>query len=334
MRITRETLRKIAANTATERTRYNRHVIAVYLTGSILEGDPLLGGTADVDLVFVHDSQPPAGREILPITDDIHVDIGHLPQTLFLQPRALRGEAWLGSFLCSNPTLLHDTQHWFEFTQASVCAQFNQPENVLRRARPLAEKARQSWMNFHGDAKSSWPKTVAGYLSILKKAANSIACLSGPPLTERRFMLQFPDRAEAIGHPEIASILAALYTGQPLSDDEWEGWLRSWDKAYRSVEQSSDPPARLHPARRNYYLKAASTLWENDHKAAALWSFLHTWTEAVALSDNEEINQEWLGAVQRLGLSQDDFAGRMEAVDTYLDGIEEILDVWGEEHGV
>jgi hypothetical protein len=333
MRITRDTLRKIAANTAAERTRFNRHLVTVYLTGTLLEEDPLLGGTADIDLIFIHDSQPPFRREILPVTDDIHVDIGHLPQSLFLQPRALRAEAWLGTFLCSNPTILHDTQHWFEFTQASVCAQFNQPENVLRRARPFAEKARQTWMNLYSESKTSWPQVILSYLSILKKAANSVACLSGPPLTERRFMLQYPDRAETIGHPDLSTTLAALYTGQPLADEEWQAWLQSWEKAYLAAGQGEQPPARLHPARRSYYRKAAASLWDSDHRAAALWPILQTWTQAVVSTENEADKQEWLRAVEQLGLSQEDFAGRMEALDSYLDRVEEILDVWAEEHG-
>jgi hypothetical protein len=336
MRITREILRKVASNTVAERTRYNRHLVSIFLTGSLLEEDPLMGGTADVDLIFVHDSEPPFKREIVPVTDDIHVDIGHLPQSTFLQPRALRGEAWLGPFVCSNPLLLHDTQHWFEFTQAVVCASFHQPENVLRRARPLAEKARQAWMSLYTSQNVLWAKTVFQYLNILKEAGNSIACLSGPPLTERRFMLQYPSRASAIGQPEFASTLAALYTGQSLSDAEWHTWLESWEKAFMTAGQGDKAPVRLHPARRNYYRKAAAAMWENDEKYAALWPILHTWTEAVAFGQdqNEAALEAWLIAIQHLGLSEADFAGRMEALDTYLDGVEEALDGWAEEHGV
>jgi hypothetical protein len=335
MRITRDILRKVATNTAAERTRYNRHLVCIFLTGSLLEEDPMLGGTADVDLIFVHDGEPPFKREIVPVTDDIHVDIGHLSQSVFLHPRALRGEAWLGPFICNNPVLLHDTQHWFEFTQSSVCAQFNQPENVLRRARPLAEGARQSWMKLHGAQKDNWEKTVCVYLNILKNAANSIACLSGAPLTERRFMLQFPERADEIGHPELANTLAALFTGQPISDEDWTGWLDAWETAFNAVGGGENPPARLHPARRNYYRKAAISLWENDEKAAALWPILQTWTEAITFSQNQNESAcgAWRSAVQHLGLSEADLSGRVDALDGYLDQVEETLDVWAEEHG-
>jgi hypothetical protein len=334
MRITRDSLRKIAANIASERTRYNRHLVTIYMTGSILDEDPLLGGTTDVDLIFIHDSEPPFKREIIPVTDDVHIDIGHLPQSLFLQPRALRGEAWLGSFLCCSPVLLHDTQHWFEFTQASVCAQFHQPENALRRARPLAEKARQSWMNLYSESKASWPKVVLSYLNILRKAANSIACLNGPPLTERRFMLQYPERAELAGQPELAHTLAALYTGESLADEDWQVWLQSWEKDYLTAAQQEHSAARLHPSRKNYYRKAAAAMWEAGQKQAAVWPILNTWTDAVAATTADQPDNEWTNAVQQLGLGTQDLSGRLEAVDHYLDQVEETLDGWAEEHGV
>jgi hypothetical protein len=333
MRITRDILRKVAANTAAERTRYNRHILCIFLTGSLLDEDPLLGGTADVDLMFVHDSEPPSKREIVSVTDDVHVDIGHLAQSLFLQPRALRGDAWLGSFVCNNPVLLHDTQHWFEFTQASVCAQFNQPENVLRRSRPFAEKARQSWMSLYSSRKENWAETVLTYLNILKDAANSIACLSGPPLTERRLMHLFPKRADAVGQPDLARTLAALYGGQPLSDAEWSNWLAAWEKAVSAAGEMDNAPIRLHPARRNYYRKASLVMWESGEKNAAVWPIIQTWTEAAAFLNHEEYNQDWLTAVNQLGLNESDFGGRMDALDGYLDGVEETLDIWAAEHG-
>jgi hypothetical protein len=147
-------------------------------------------------------------------------------------------------------------------------------------------------------------------------------------------MLQYPDRADSIGRPELASTLAALYTGQPLSDDEWHTLLQSWEVSYRAAGLGDQPPARLHPARCNYYRKAAAFLWESNQKPAAMWPILHTWTEAVAsLATNAEC-QEWHSTIQRIGLGQDDFAGRLEALDGYLDLVEETLDAWAEDHGV
>ena len=58
MRLTRETLIKIARDTATQRARVSRRIICIYLTGSCLTDDPLLGGTTDIDLVIVQDGEP------------------------------------------------------------------------------------------------------------------------------------------------------------------------------------------------------------------------------------------------------------------------------------
>ncbi len=221
MRITRDALLKFARSTVEQRTRYNRHVVCVYLTGSLLDEEPLLGGAADIDLIFIHDIDPDKPREILPLTDTIHLDIAHLSQTQFLQPRSLRTDAWVGSYLVHGPMLLHENQHWFEYTQAAVFAGFNTPEYRLRRARPLAEDARQIWWNLRtgGENAAPGPAAVQGYLRALEQAANAVACLSGPPLTERRFMLQFPDRAAAVDKPGLAQGLVDLYSAQLLEPD-------------------------------------------------------------------------------------------------------------------
>ncbi len=59
-------------------------------------------------------------------------------------------DAGLGYLLINNPMLLHDTQHWFEFIQASVRSQFWQPDNVIQRVRPMVEHARQTWAGLPG----------------------------------------------------------------------------------------------------------------------------------------------------------------------------------------
>ena len=131
MRITREALLKLARNTVDLRTRLDRHLVCVYLTGSLLSNEPLLGGTTDIDLVFVHDSEPPVAREVERVSDEVHLDIAHFSQMVFQHPRSLRLDPWLGGYLIENPVVLYETQHWFEFTQASVAAQFNRPETIL-----------------------------------------------------------------------------------------------------------------------------------------------------------------------------------------------------------
>ena len=53
MQITKEVLQKFADTTVEKLTRVDHTILAVYLTGSmVMEESPLLGGSADIDLVF------------------------------------------------------------------------------------------------------------------------------------------------------------------------------------------------------------------------------------------------------------------------------------------
>ncbi len=52
MRINPEMLIKIAKDHVARRERKEKDLIAVYLTGSVTEGEPLLGGTTDIDMVL------------------------------------------------------------------------------------------------------------------------------------------------------------------------------------------------------------------------------------------------------------------------------------------
>jgi hypothetical protein len=333
MRITRESLLKMAKATVANRTRYNRRLICIYLTGSLVEEEFLLGGAADIDMVFVHDGEPPMAREIEPLTEDIHLDIAHLPQNLFNQPRSLRSSQWIGSYVCHSPIVLHDTQHWFEFTQAAVCAQFYQPENVIRRARPFIEDARQTWLQLHSPA-DYWPDVISLYLKGVQNAANSIATLSGPPLSGRRFLLKYPQRTAKIGLPDLAPALVDLLVSRELSGSEWQVWLSSWSQDYAAAAEKENRPAKLHPARKIYYRKAIEALQENNEPAAALWTLLVTWTQVVQFLGSGYENDGWQSFMQQLGLEKDSFNLRLQSFDTYLDTVEEAIDGWADRNGV
>lgn len=332
MRITKELLMKYARNAVDTRVRENHRILCAYLTGSLLDEEPLLGGTTDIDLFFIHNDEPALPREIVPINEDVHLDIAHLSRQAFSQPRNLRTDPWLGSFLCQNPLLLHDTLHWFEFTLSSVCAQFQQPENILKRARTLAEDARQIWVALHRGTTGSAAEALLAYLKALEKAANAIACLTGVPLTERRFLLQFPQRAEAIGRPGLAAGLVDLFFNQDVPDEDWQVWLSAWKETLAAMGKPETAPARLHPGRLAYYQKAIESFGE-EHPAASLWIFLRTWTLAQTCQPSPSQRQAWQAACQALELGEEHLPRRLAALDAYLDTIEESLDVWGQTAG-
>ncbi len=340
MRITRETLLKIARDTSAERVRVNRRIVCIYLTGSLLYEEPLLGGTGDIDLFIIHDSQPTAEREVVRLSDEIHLDIAHLSQDAFLHPRQLRTHPWISPFIVSHPQVYHDSQHWFEFAQAAITSQFNQPDNVVQRGRQLAEAARRSWLDTSADPRLE-PAQVWYFLKALEDAANAIASLAGSPLTERRFWLEFPARTLTLGRPALSESLLELLAPQPVSDEDWQAWQPAWKDILATAGLAPDCPPRLLPARQQYYLRAAGKLRETN-PAAALWILLRTWTRAACLlADRPTTAWEssphrpvWLAALQTLGLDEAGFAGRLEALDGYLDAVEETLDDYAGQMGV
>src|SRR5687768_3262281 len=92
MRVSRESLIRIAKETAQERAFNDRGIIAAYLAGSLVskEIDPMLGGTADIDVILVHAEEPMYRREFVRLTPDFHVDISHRAKAEFKKPRELR----------------------------------------------------------------------------------------------------------------------------------------------------------------------------------------------------------------------------------------------------
>ena len=57
MNITNDLLIKLTKDFVAKRVRQNKDVVAIYLTGSVLSGNPLLGGTTDIDLASEIDKQ-------------------------------------------------------------------------------------------------------------------------------------------------------------------------------------------------------------------------------------------------------------------------------------
>ncbi len=334
MRITRESLHGIARETAEKFTRRNRDLVCIYLTGSLLSDSPLLGGTTDIDLVLVHASTPPYTREVVRLSDEVHLDMTHYPQTVFQQPRHLRRDPWIGANLCLNALQLFDTQHWFEFTQASAGGQFDLPENVISRARKLETMARQTWLDLQTQPVSSHAEQVRLYLSALENAANSISVINGAPLTERRFIQAFPERAAAIGRPGLSAGLNDLFTREGFSAEDLQAWFEPWKECLRAAGQVENVPPRLAPARFSYYERAVAALNEED-PAAAWWLVLRTWTRALStLGKPGEHLDAWEQACRASELAEDHFEQRLTQFDTYLDAVEDTLDAWSKKYGV
>ena len=89
VRVTREKLIDLA-RTESEMRGQTEDVISGYLIGSVANGDPFIVGTADIDLVLIHQFEPARSRELLPVSENVHFDITHHHSDLYNYPPDLR----------------------------------------------------------------------------------------------------------------------------------------------------------------------------------------------------------------------------------------------------
>lgn len=332
MRITRETMLKIANDAVARKVRASGEILGAYLCGSLLGEDYLLGGAADIDLVLLHAEPVETPREIVRLTDEVHLDIGHHYHRDYREPRALRVHPWLGPTINACKAL-YDPQHFLDFTQASVRGQFDRADFIFERARRQAETARNIWFSFQTGVEQPQPADIQSYLQSIELSANSIALLSGPPLTERRFLTKFLERAEAIGQNGLYAGLMGLIGAPNLPPGALGEWLGQWKAAYQMLPPE-EAPSDLHPDRQFYWTAGFSALLSGTDPRAVLWPLLRTWTAAILhLPAGSPARKDWEGAIHILGLSGNAFAERIQGLDAYLDLIDETLEAWARKNG-
>jgi hypothetical protein len=327
MRVTRESLIRIAKDTAQERFFNDRGLIAAYLTGSLVGGaDPMLGGTTDIDLVLVHSMPPSVEHEIQKLTPDFHLDIHHRSRAEFRSPRDLRADPELG-YEMYDPMLLSEKEKFFEFVQAGLRAgfEFHAPSMVLSRCRKLLAAARRSWLTLSGAREGIGPAQALEFLRAVAAAANAVAELNGGPLPERRFLLQFPARAEAAGRPEFTETVFNLLGASRVDATTLSSWLPAWGADFLAAAQDPRVYHRIHATRLNYYSKGIETLLAGERPLTALWPLIHTWTLSAQVLDQSTATP-WQAASRRLGLLSPEFDQRASELDTFLDQVEVRLD--------
>jgi len=325
MRVTRETLVRLAKETAQTRAFENKDIVAVYLVGSLLTDDHLIGGVTDIDLVIVTNGKPMQSREIVKLTGDFHLDIAYRARAEFNPPRELRVNPWLGPEIY-DPMLLFEREKFLEFVQAAVRAgfEFHAPSYTLQRCRTLLKHGRGVWTDLL-DVTDPGPREVAHYLKAIYHAACAIAELNGNPLSERRLLLDFPTRAEQAHRPQMAAGLAGLLGGPNLNGQIPPTWLTDWQSAFESAAATGKAESRIHPARLNYYLKAFEAMTAGENPTSALWPLLHTWTLSAIVLGEEKL-QPWRAACETLGWMGAAFDEKVQGLDHYLDEVEILLD--------
>jgi len=331
MRITRETLIRIAKETAQKRAWADPELVAAYLTGSLRSENPFLGNSTDIDIVLVHAGQPKVRREIVPVTPEIHLDIVHNPRSEYDKPKEMRTHPWLGPELY-DPLPLYVTQHFFEFVQAGVRAEYDEPVNVLARSRKSAEHARQIWSDLE-PRQDGGPALLLAYLKGVNHAANAVALLSGGPLAERRFLLQFDERAAAAGAPGLAAGLLGLLGGAQVDAATLGRFLPEWEEMFVEAAGRPQVHASIAAPRLAYYKLAFEAMLAGASPQSVLWPLVHTWTLAAAVLPSTH-RSKWQSACETLGLIGEAFDERLEGLDRFLDSVEEMLENMAASHGL
>jgi predicted nucleotidyltransferase len=305
-------------------------VLSAYLVGSVVGGEPLLGGTADIDLVLIHEADPPAAREMVPLSAEIHLDIVHHARALYAQPRSLRLDPWLGPAI-SEPVFLYDPQHFFEWAQAGARGQFFRPDHTLARSRALLDTARARLPH----PPPEQPE-VATLLEAALDGANAAALLVGPPAAGRRRLLDLERRADALGHTVVADGLGRLLglngrDGRPAS-----AWLGAWARAFDEASVLTTDP-RLAACRRAYHLAGYQALIEAGRPDAIVIPLLLIWERTLRVLEAHgrlgEHRPAWDEALAALGLDTPSLPTRLLELDGYLDAIEMLIEGWAARSG-
>ena len=331
MRITRETLIRIAKETAQKQALSDPELVAAYLTGSLRSEDPFINNSTDIDIVFVHAGQPRVRREIVAVTPEISLDIVHNPRSEYEKPKELRVHPWLGPELY-DPLPLHVSHHFFEFVQAGVRAEYDEPSNLLARARKNADHARQIWSGLRLDPLSG-PARILSFLKSVNHAANAVAVLTGAPLAERRFISQFQERSAAVGIPELSARLLDLLGGVELEAATLGGFLPDWEQAFLEASGKDQVYPGIATPRLAYYRLAFEAMLASDFPQSILYPLLHTWSLCATVLP-VEYQTKWSSACETLGFSEASFGGRLEGLDHFLDTVDELLEKIAVSQGV
>jgi hypothetical protein len=333
MRINRNMLLKLAQDAVDKNVTEDHSILAIYLQGSLLGEDPLMGNTADIDLFFIHTDEVSNEREIIRISDEVHLDISHHSHRAYRQPRELRLHPWLGPAVYGCK-IMYDPQHFIDFTQASVRGQFNNPVNVIARVQKQAEHAREMCEGLSEQANEPTIQDISLYLRALEHVANAISGLNGLCLTERRFLSQFQQHTEAVRKPGLLAGFLGLLGASNLEIDRMRAWLVEWQNTYENIT-SFEVAVRLHPCRKLYYQRAIEELLDGPVAAHAFWPLWHTWTDmALTMPADAAQRVAWQRAGETLGLFGEAFHSKIAGLDAYLDQVEEILERWAHDNGV
>jgi hypothetical protein len=195
----------------------------------------------------------------------------------------------------------------------------------MQRCRALYAAARKYWLELTEASGQKPARQLGLYLESIYSAANAVAELNGPPLAERRLLLEFPGRAQAAGREGMTAGLLGLLGGSQLDASRLDRWMSDWKAGFAAASAAPGVDVRIHASRLNYYEKAIKAMLGGEAPIAALWPLIHTWTLAANALDGEQL-KFWQSACADLELAGAALLERVQGLDHFLDEVEILLD--------
>lgn len=329
MRISRDSLVKLAKDNVEKRFVRDQNVTAVFLVGSLRHENAVVENAADIDLLVIHNGELLRDREIIRLSNEYHLDIAYETIDLYSQPRELRSEGWRG-WAMWDPVLLFQRGKFFEYTQSVVRSQFDEPANIIKRARYFADPARQTYTELQLNPETATPLIL---INTAYKAGNALASLLGPPLPERKFLAEFPDRARQMGMTELIQMLFSVISNN-IPAEKIQQMIPDWQSAFITAAKSPGD-LRLHSARLAYYKTAIEKQLEGNYPRSALWPMLHTWALAADSGNfSEEQILLWENFCSDIGVNPEQIPDRLQALDALIENMVEILEQVSADNGL
>lgn len=334
MRVTRNMLLETARNYVKDQTFNNPDIACVFLIGSLAGEDPFLGESTDIDLVFIHNTEPAFSREIYSLGDDFQFDILHYPRRVFNQPKDLRQDPWLGCLFCDAPFVLYDSYHFYDYLRAGIFSNFFSPSNIYARSQSFYTSARDRWMNLQHQVDEFSADTVYDYLLTLYDAGNCIISLTGKPLPERRFLSGLETCTTYLGRPGLASGMRDLYGLNDYTAFPWETHLQQMNTAIAALSEKSYCPPQFSSTRFKYYQQAVS-FYQTDRPDEALWILFWVWTNVIhALPKRAPEGKDWKSFCEQTNFTKDIFSLKIQQLDSYLEAVDATSIEWQKVSGL
>ena len=312
----------------------NPDIACVFLIGSLVKEEVFIGDATDIDLVFIHNTEPSSERDVIPLADNYHLDVLHYPRRIFNQPKDLRIDPWTGCLFCEKPFVLYDTYHYYDFIRAGVFSNFFSPINCLARSQYFYTKAREGWAALHNSDPVITVDSVYDFLEVLWNAGNTISCLVSKPLPERRFLSQLEEITDYLGRPGLASGLRDLYAIDDYSAVDWEGHINAMKVSFNTLAEKSYCSPEYSPARFQYF-RSAVVAYQHERSDEALWILLWIWSNIMhALPRKTAEVKEWKDFCQEIQIDLDTFPARIEQLDIYLDALDTTIEEWKSVSGI